>query len=122
MANAAPCQGCLQIADAEFCVTNRLAVPWPFEQPVINLCVTCLIQLGITMGEALQAAMDSLEQMATPEELEQIHANDPEDVPAPPAPKSRKRTPKKTPVLGVTETVIQEAPDDEPTTASVGER
>lgn len=93
MANAAPCQACLEIADAEFCVTNRLAVPWPFEQPVINLCVTCLIQLGITMGEALQAAMASLEAMASPEELEQIHANDPEDTPAPPASKSRKRKP-----------------------------
>lgn len=90
MANAAPCQACLEVADAEFCITNRLAVPWPFEQPVINVCVACLINLGITMGEALQSALAELEKMATPEELEQIQANDPEDMPASPAPKSRR--------------------------------
>lgn len=121
MANAAPCQGCLQISDAEFCVTNRLGVPWPFEQPVINLCVTCLIQLGISMGEALQAAMASLEAMATPEELEQIHANDPEDAPAPPAPKSRRN--KKASEQAMEIVTAQEAshPDDESATTSVAE-
>lgn len=121
MANAAPCQGCLQVADAEFCVTNRIGVPWPFEQPVINLCVTCLIQLGISMGEALQAAMASLEAMATPDELEQIHANDPPAAGAP-APVKSKARPKKETVLS-NEEATEAAPDtdDQQSVASVGE-
>lgn len=79
MANASPCQACLEVADGEFLVTNRLSVPWPFEQSTVVLCVPCFIQTGISMGEALQAAMAELEAMAEPEELAQIQANEAAD-------------------------------------------
>jgi hypothetical protein len=96
MANAMPCQACLEVADAEFMISNRLGVPWPFEQSTVALCVPCFIQTGIAMGEALQAAMAELEAMANPEELKQIRANEAKEVGAPavarPNRKSRKET------------------------------
>jgi hypothetical protein len=96
MANAMPCQACLEVADAEFMISNRLGVPWPFEQSTVALCVPCFIQVGIAMGEALQAAMAELEAMANPEELEQIQANEAEEVAesvaTKPSRKSRKET------------------------------
>ena len=57
MANPAPCAACLEVADAEFYVTNRLGVPWPFDQSTVALCVPCFINTGIQMGQALQAAI-----------------------------------------------------------------
>lgn len=74
MANPAPCQACLEVADAEFYVTNRLGVPWPFEQPTVALCVPCFINCGIQMGEALQMALAEFEANAEPGALEQIEA------------------------------------------------
>ena len=93
MANPAPCQACLETPDAEFCVTNRAAVPWPFEQAVVNLCVPCLINLGITMGTALQEAIASMEAEAGPGALEQVEAD--EGVVRPVAAKSKRRPRKK---------------------------
>jgi hypothetical protein len=93
MANPAPCQACLETPDAEFCVTNRAGVPWPFEQAVVNLCVPCLIDLGITMGTALQQAIAAMELDATPGALEQVEAD--EGVVRIPAAKAKRRPRKK---------------------------
>lgn len=90
MANPAPCSNCLEVADAEFYVTNRLGVPWPFDQSTVALCVPCFIQVGITMGEALQMAMAELEAMAEPGTLEQIEADEGPVTVAPATRKSRK--------------------------------
>lgn len=106
MANPAPCQACLETPDAEFCVTNRMGVPWPFEQAVVNLCVPCLINLGITMGEALQSALSELEAMAEPGALEQVEADEGKVVPVKAGTKRRSR---KTAPASV-QTIIQEAP------------
>lgn len=76
MANSAPCQACLETPDAEFCVTNRVGVPWPFEQAVVNLCVPCFIDLGITMGTALQEAIASMEAELQPGALEQVETEE----------------------------------------------
>lgn len=91
MANPAPCQACLETPDAEFCITNRLGVPWPFEQAVINLCVPCLINLGITMGTALQSAIAELESLTEPGALEQVESDEGKVVPARAGTKSRSR-------------------------------
>jgi hypothetical protein len=81
-------------------VTNRLAVPWPFEQSTVALCVPCVIQFGIQMGEALQAALASLEAMAEPGALEQIEADEGKGPVSPAEPKSRPR--KKAEAVAVT--------------------
>ena len=110
MANPMPCQACLEVADAEFFVTNRLGVPWTFEQSTVALCVPCFIRTGIAMGEALQAAMAELEAMASPEELAQIEANEagqPEAVEAPK--RSRKSKPAPEPAT-VAAQAAEEAP------------
>lgn len=109
MANPAPCQNCLEVADAEFMVSNRLGVPWPFEQSTVVLCVPCFIQVGITMGEALQAAIVELEAMATPEELAQIQANEVGEEPPAVGSKSRSRKAKETESVGVASQAAQEA-------------
>ena len=92
MANPAPCQACLETPDAEFCITNRLNVPWPFEQAVVNVCVPCLINLGITMGQALQAALTEMEAHPEPGALEQVEADEGK---VRPATSGRKRSPRK---------------------------
>jgi hypothetical protein len=107
MANPIPCQACLEVADGEFFVTNRLAVPWPFEQSTVCLCVPCFIQTGISMGEALQAAMAELEKMANPEELAQIQANEAADATAHQAEKRSRKS--------------KAAPQPEPVHAAVSE-
>jgi hypothetical protein len=95
MANPAPCQACLETPDAEFCITNRAGVPWPFEQAVVNVCVPCLINLGITMGTALQEAIASMEAEQQAGALEQVEA---EEGPVKVAPSRSKRgTRKKAP-------------------------
>jgi hypothetical protein len=76
MANPAPCQACLETPDAEFCITNRAGVPWPFEQAVVNVCVPCLINLGITMDTALQEAIASMEAEQQAGALEQIESDE----------------------------------------------
>lgn len=99
MANPMPCQACLEVADAEFFVTNRLGVPWTFEQSTVALCVPCFIRVGIAMGEALQAAYAEMEAQAPPEVLEQLQANEAAEPEPPPEPKrSRKRAPEPAPV------------------------
>jgi len=64
MAKPAPCQACLETPDAEFYVTNRLDVPWPFDQPTVALCYRCFISLGLQLGQAIEAALASLGEMA----------------------------------------------------------
>lgn len=115
MPNAAPCQSCLEVSDAEFCVTNRLAVPWPFEQAVVNLCVPCLINLGISMGTALQEAIAMMEAEQASGALEQVEAD---EGAVKPAPVPRKRRSRKTApaALQVVEPEVPEeteAPHDE---------
>src|ERR1700757_3378717 len=91
MANPAPCQACLETPDAEFCITNRAGVPWPFEQAVVNVCVPCLINLGITMGTALQEAIASMEAEEQAGALEQVEADEGAVKVAPSRTKSRSR-------------------------------
>lgn len=91
MANPLPCQACLEVADAEFMVSNRLGVPWPFEQSTVSLCVPCFINVGIQMGTALQAALAEMEGPAEPGVLESIEADEGEVKPAPANSKSRSR-------------------------------
>jgi hypothetical protein len=72
----------MEVQDAEFYVTNRLEVPWPFGQSTVALCVPCVINFGIQMGEALQAAMAEMAAAETPEGpgvLEQMEAAEKQD-------------------------------------------
>jgi hypothetical protein len=114
MANPAPCQACLEVQDAEFYVTNRLGVPWPFQQSTVSLCVPCFIQVGISMGEALQAAMAELQAMAEPEGpgvLEQIEQDE-----KPARNRNKSRATAKTAAVSQSaqeeDTAATEAPDD----------
>lgn len=115
MANPAPCSNCLEVADAEFYVTNRLGVPWPFEQSTVALCVPCFIQVGITMGTALQAAMAELEAMAEPGTLEAIEADEGPVTVAPATTKRRKTKAPATVGQSATETDAEETetPDEQ---------
>lgn len=107
MAQPAPCASCLEVADAEFYVTNRLGVPWPFDQSTVALCVPCFINVGIQMGQALQAAMAELEAMAEPGALEQVEAEEGPVAVASATSKSRRKVKEPAPVTG-TETPISE--------------
>jgi hypothetical protein len=110
MAKPAPCQACLEVPDADFYVTNRLGVPWPFEQATVSLCVTCFIQTGIRLGEALQAALAELEAMAEPGALEQIESDEGK---APVTKSGSKRRPRK-PAAAAVQVVEPEAAEESP--------
>lgn len=115
MANPAPCQACLEVADAEFCVTNRLGVPWPFEQAVVNMCVPCFINLGITMGTALQEAIAQVEAEAQAGALEQVESDEGKVVPVKAGTKRRSRKTAAVSVQTVEPETAQEAeaPDEQ---------
>jgi hypothetical protein len=110
MANPAPCQACLEVADAEFYVTNRLGVPWPFEQPTVALCVPCVINFGITMGEALQLALAEMTQMTEPGALEAVEADEGRGPVTPAHSKSRRKPRTEPQAVAVLEEVPEEAP------------
>lgn len=110
MANPLPCQACLEVADAEFMVSNRLGVPWPFEQSTVALCVPCFINVGISMGTALQAALAEMEGPSEPGVLEAIEADEGEVRPAPVEPKRRPPRKAATATLEVEPAPPEEAP------------
>jgi hypothetical protein len=105
-----PCQACLEVADAEFFVTNRLGVPWTFEQSTVALCVPCFIRVGIAMGEALQAAYAEMEAQAPPEVLEQLQANEA----AEPEPESEPKRSRKRATQSVQTVTIPAVPEEAP--------
>lgn len=115
MANPVPCAACMEVADAEFLISNRLGVPWPFELSTVALCVPCFIQTGISMGEALQAAMAELQAMAEPGALEQVESDEGPVEVAAVASKSRKHkvAPKETAVAVETPATETPTPDDQ---------
>ena len=76
MANPIPCVNCLEVPDADFLVTNRLDMPWPFDQSTVGLCTTCLIGAAAAMAEALAAVFGTAPEPEGPGVLEQVEAEE----------------------------------------------
>ena len=76
MANPIPCVNCLEVPDADFLVTNRLDMPWPFDQSTVGLCTTCLISMTAAMAEALAAVFGTAPEPEGPGVLEQVEAEE----------------------------------------------
>lgn len=114
MANPIPCAMCIEVPDSDFLITNRLEMPWPFDQSTVGLCLTCFLQLGVAMGEAIQAAMKAEAEPGRPGVLEAVEADEGTVTPARADSKSRK--PKVSvpaaPQVGPAETAPEGDPDD----------
>lgn len=76
MAKPAPCQRCLEVADADYYLTNRLEAPWLFDQATVSLCFSCLVQVVMAMAEAYQEAVAMLEANPEPPALEAVEADE----------------------------------------------
>jgi hypothetical protein len=92
MAQPIPCGICRQVDDAEFVVTDRTPEFVVLGAPTLGVCVSCLIDLGRRLGEAL--AMAQAEESAPVPVgagvLEQIE-DDEGAAPIPPSSSSPKR-------------------------------
>jgi hypothetical protein len=89
MAKQMPCQRCLNVADADYFLTNRLDNPWLFDQATVALCFQCLMETTAQMGEAYAQALAWMAENPEPGVLESIETDEgpqsaAEEVPRPP--------------------------------------
>jgi hypothetical protein len=76
MAKQMPCQRCLNVADADYFLTNRLDNPWLFDQATVALCFQCLMETTAQMGEAYAQALAWMAENPEPGVLESIETDE----------------------------------------------
>lgn len=114
MAKPAPCQRCIDVADADYYLTNRLDNPWPFDQMTVALCFRCFIETAMQMAEAYEMAVQQLQAMEQPGALEQVEQDEGAVKVAPVEPKSKPRNRKAPEPITVPAPVSEEgAPSDD---------